>query len=59
MKINQEKTFKPVVITLETRAEAEAFWDIVLHYGNSPDKAKKAAKDLAMTISDWFSNEGQ
>jgi hypothetical protein len=59
MKINQEKTFNgdPVTITLETREEAEAFWDIMLHYDNPADTAKKPAKDMATVISDWFGDE--
>lgn len=57
MRIKQELSFSPVTIQLTTQEEAEAFWDIVLHYDNPADTPKKASKDLAVRISDWFSNE--
>ena len=53
MKITQEKTFKPIVITLETQKEADALWDLIelSHIWlpkNSPERL------LAIQISNWF-----
>lgn len=51
MKITQEESFKPVVITLTTREEADAFWGIVCDQEESEDVRK-----LKTRISDWFTN---
>lgn len=50
MRVNQEESFKPITITLDTREEADAFFGIVA--GQSDD----AAKRLAIKLSDWFTN---
>ena len=50
MRVNQEESFKPVTITLDTREEADAFFGIVA--GQSDDASEK----LATKLSDWFSN---
>ena len=51
MQIKQEQSFKPVVITLNTREEAEDFWGILL--AKEPELAK-GPKALAIKLSNWF-----
>ena len=57
MKIEQQKTFKPITITLETETDAQAFWEIVQQFPN--DNENKDARNLATRISNWFSNEAK
>lgn len=54
MRVNQEPSFKPIVITLDTREEAEAFWGIVLDREKSLAGPEKA---LAIKISNWFTEK--
>lgn len=55
MKIDQDKEgFKPITITLETKAEAEAFWAILRH-----DITYGPRTVLACNLSDWFSTEAK
>ena len=54
MKIEQQQEFKPITITLETREDANQFWDL-LRYGSS--KRQGAVKELGDKLSDWLSNE--
>lgn len=56
MKLEQKDDFKPIVITLETREEALAFAHICDSY-NGQKIATKAAVELALIVSNWFSNE--
>ena len=49
MRIQQEESFKPVVITLTTREEADAFWGIVCDQGEAED-----ARTLTIKLSNWF-----
>ena len=54
MRITQEPSFKPIVFTLDTREEAEAFWGIVLDMEKNLAGAEKA---LAIKISNWFTEK--
>lgn len=62
MKIEEEKTFKPLTITLETEAEYLAFIQIVDEAdGVLTDERKFMngnAGDLAIELSNYFSNNG-
>ena len=51
MQIKQEPSFKPVVITLATREEAEDFWGILLAKEPALGSGPKA---LAIKLSNWF-----
>lgn len=54
MRIQQQAPhFHPIIITLETREEANALWDLMdehfaAFHGDSPER------DLAIKISNWF-----
>ena len=56
MKIEQKPKFQPITITLETREEAEIFWDLI-----SMERVIKSGEILSMGIelSNWFSNNAQ
>ena len=60
MKIKQEKVFKPLTITIETRDEYEAFVAIVdeAEEVNHDDKKHMGidAINLAIELSNYFSN---
>lgn len=59
MKVEQQAEFKPITITLETRAEAMAIWtalsrtDVVKPNDIEWETGYAALKEL----SDWFSNQ--
>ena len=57
MKINQEQTFKPITIVLETKEEAEAFIGIINEYEKATQGAKGNRYKLAAAIANHFSNE--
>jgi len=55
LRIAQElPPFNPITFTLETREEADAFWGIVCAVEKECED--RAARDLCIKISDWFSN---
>jgi len=54
MKIEQVKEFNPITITLETREEAYAMWEIVDSFDNLNEID---AYDLSIKISDVFCSE--
>jgi hypothetical protein len=56
MKILQEKSFKPITLTLETAEEANAFWGI-LEVGAKELRGED--KELALKLSNWFSNNAE
>jgi len=51
MQIKQEPSFKPVIITLNTREEAEDFWAMLL---DKESTLKGGPKSLAIKLSNWF-----
>ena len=60
MKIEQEKEFKPVIITLETKDDYDNFISII---DEAIDKNVKTymspqAKGMAIAISDFATNNG-
>lgn len=55
MKIVQEPTYRPIVIKLETREEAQAFWELV-DENHTRLRKGSLARDLAIKISNWFTN---
>ena len=54
MKPEQEVKFQPITITLETVEEAEALWAIM-----QCEFKTKAARDLAIEISNWVVSQAQ
>ena len=54
MKLEQEVKFQPITITLETMEEAEALWAIM-----ECEFETKAARDLAIEISNWMASQAQ
>lgn len=52
MKIEQQKDFKPVVITLESPDEVAAFWDAL--EGREPEDDQK---QKLINLCNWFSNQ--
>ena len=59
MKIEQEPKFQPITITLETREEAEIFWDYALLYEAKPTERCDEVEEMAKKFSNWFINNGQ
>jgi len=57
MKINQEKVFTPIIITLETRSEADCF--IRLIDGTKRGDVSEKTWNMVCAISNEFSNEVQ
>ena len=61
MKINQEKEFKPLTITLETKKEYIAFMQIVDEANNVKMQnivhMTSDAWDLVHELSDYFTND--
>ncbi len=53
MKIEQRKEYVPIVITLETKAEANTMSTMIERIVNS-NKPAPIEKDLAIKISNWF-----
>jgi len=58
MKIKQKETFEPITITLETKQEAVALWDIVNTIVPGSCENKDAVS-LSIEISNYFSNKSQ
>ena len=54
MLIEQQPEFQPITITLETKEEAERFWEL-LRYCHT--KRQGPLKEMANKLSDWFSTE--
>ena len=54
MKLEQEVKFQPITITLETVEKAEALWAIM-----ECEFKTKAARDLAIEISNWMCSKAQ
>ena len=54
MKLEQEVKFQPITITLETEEEAEALRAIM-----QCEFKTKAARDLAIEISNWMCSKAQ
>jgi len=61
MKINQEKEFKPITITLETQEDYVAFEQIIDEANRIAAMDKefmgKNAINMAIRLSDYFSND--
>jgi hypothetical protein len=57
MKIQQDPVFQPITITIETKAEAEKWWQMarLAAANTSCGEIKRIANDL----SNWFSNVSQ
>lgn len=60
MKIEQEKGFKPLTITIGSEEEYIAFVQIIDEANNVPAKDRahmeKKASGMGITMADWFSN---
>ncbi len=60
MKINQEKEFKPLTITIETQEEYTAIQRIIDEANFIPAKDRTYMDDtsakMAIVIADWFSD---
>ena len=56
MKMNQEATFSPITIVLETEVEANVFWDLV---PDAQSSEKQEVRTMALLLSDYFSNEAK
>lgn len=60
MKIQHEKVFKPLTITIETQDEYNAFVEIIDEAEDKPESRKAymghEAIDLALKLSDYFTN---
>ena len=53
MKLAQKDSeFKPITITLETKEEVVAFWDVII----SAECKSKEAHQIASQIANWFSD---
>ena len=55
MKIEQDRTYIPIKITLETDEEAKYFWDMI----HKVPPGLGIACEMATMLSNWFSNEAQ
>jgi len=55
MKIEQEPHFQPIILTIETKREAEMIWQAISEY------APKGPVEIAFyrQLSDWFSTKAQ
>ena len=58
MKIEQKAEFKPITITLETRAEVIAVWTALRTDAVRPNNIEwEAGYPVLKELSDWFSNQ--
>ena len=61
MKINQEKEFKPLTITIENKEEYIALVQIIDEANNIPTEARQYmetnAAELGIFMSDYFTND--
>jgi hypothetical protein len=58
MKLLQENDgFSPISIVLETREEAQVFWDMIDRVKNNT--VRDAEREMAKTISNWIMNEAK
>jgi len=58
MKLHQENEgFSPISIVLETRGEAQVFWDMLHRIKMATEK--DADYEMAKTISSWLMNEAK
>ncbi len=56
MKLNQQSSeFSPIALVLETREEAQTFWDLITRITHVTNRS--AEFEMALRISDWLSNE--
>jgi hypothetical protein len=55
MKLEQSKNFKPITLTMETRVEAETFWNLI----NAVSTHNVSQEMIYMkdTITKWFTNK--
>lgn len=54
MIIEQDVKFQPIIIKLETKEEADLFWELLIHCST---KRKGKLFSFANLLSNWFSNE--
>lgn len=59
MKIEQNKVFQPVTITLETREELDQFWTVLELAGKNQIKLTPKEKQFIISVCDWISNNVQ
>lgn len=58
MKITQEPKFQPITLTLETKEEAEALYQVVRRDGIKCP-ISQAQGEFLRRLSDWFSERAQ
>ena len=57
--MQQEGAFKPIALVLESEEDALRFWDIINQYVSVGGPASEGAYQMAIRISNWFSNEAK
>lgn len=58
MKIEQEESFNPIALTLETSADVKAFYSLIC-FATQGGELDEASVILARKISSWFSQEAK
>lgn len=54
--MQQDVTFSPIAIVVETAEEAEALWELARFTDCTGEPLSIEARALAVHISNWFSN---
>jgi hypothetical protein len=57
--MQQEGAFNPIALVLESEEDALRFWAIVNQYISVGGAASEGAYQMAVRISNWFSNEAK
>lgn len=57
--MQQEGAFKPIAIVLDTEEDALRFLDIIEQYVAVGGPASESAYQMAIRISNWFTNEAK
>jgi hypothetical protein len=57
--MQQDGNFRPIALVLETEIDALRFWDIINQYVSVGGAASEEAYQMAIKISNWFSNEAK
>ena len=57
--MQQDITFSPMALIVETAEEAEALWELARFTDCTGEPLSGEARAMAVKISNWFSNEAK
>ena len=57
--MQQEGSFRPIALVLETEADALLLWEIIDQYFRTGNATSEEAYQMSIRISSWFNNEAK